>query len=98
MNEKRLYSVILGSHTTEKSVRLSDKTRQVAFRVAPDATKDEIKYAIEKLFSVVVSAVRTVSIKGKRKHFKQLPGRRADIKKAYVSLAEGHDINIAKFQ
>ncbi len=98
MNESRLYRIILGSHTTEKSVRMADKNRQVAFRVAQDATKTEVKMAVEKLFSVVVTAVRMVKIKGKIKNFKQMSGRRSDTKKAYVSLAEGHDINVANFK
>lgn len=98
MNESRLYKVILGSYSTEKSVRIADKNHQVAFRVAKDATKTEVKIAVEKLFSVVVTAVRMVNIKGKIKHFKQMPGRRSDCKKAYVSLAEGHDINVANFK
>lgn len=98
MNDKRLYSVIIGPHTTEKTVRMADKNHQIAFKVAMDATKEEVKVAIQKLFSVTVNAVRMVTIKGKRKHFKQVPGRRSDCKKAYVSLAEGHDINLANFE
>lgn len=98
MNEKRLYQVILGPHTTEKSVRLADKNRQMVFRVAEDATKQEVIEAIQRLFSVVVKAVQMVTIKGKEKQFKQRAGRRSNSKKAYVSLAEGHDINLANFQ
>ena len=98
MNEKRLYQVILGPHTTEKTVRLADKHRQMAFQVASDATKQEVAQSIEKLFSVKVEAVRMVTGKGKIKQFKQRKGRRSDIKKAYVSLAEGHDINLANFE
>jgi len=98
VNEKRLYSIILGPHTTEKSVGLSDKNRQVAFRVARDATKPELAQAIEKLFSAKVESVRIVNVKGKKKQFKQMPGQRSNWKKAYVRLAEGHDINLANFQ
>jgi large subunit ribosomal protein L23 len=98
VNEKRLYQVILGPHTTEKSVRVSDKNKQIVFRIAPDATKSEVKTAIQKLFSVIVQSVQIVNIHGKRKSFKQQAGRRSDMKKAYVTLAEGQDINIAKFQ
>ena len=98
MNEKRLYQVILGLHTTEKSVRLADKHRQMVFRVAEDATKQEVTEAIQQLFSVVVKAVQMVTIKGKAKQFKQRAGHRSNSKKAYVSLAEGHDINLANFQ
>ncbi len=98
MNEKRLYQVILGPHTTEKSHRLGDKHRQMVFKIAKDATKVEVKKAIQQLFSVVVKSVRVVNLKGKQKNFKQQAGRRSDWKKAYVSLAEGHDINLANFQ
>jgi large subunit ribosomal protein L23 len=98
VNEKRLYSIILGPHTTEKSVKMSDKNRQVAFRVARDATKPEVAKAIEKLFSVKVDSVGIVNVKGKIKQFKQVAGQRSDWKKAYVHLAEGHDINLANFQ
>lgn len=98
MNDKRMYEVILGPLTTEKSVRVSDKHRQMVFKVAKDASKDLIKEAIQKLFSVKVTSLQTVRLKGKHKQFKQRAGRRSDWKKAYVSLAEGHDINLANFQ
>ncbi len=98
MNDRRLYNIILGAHTTEKTARAADKNRQIVFRVALDATKPELVQAIQKLFSVKVDSVRTVRIKGKRKQFKQTQGKRVDWKKAYVSLAEGQDINIANFQ
>jgi large subunit ribosomal protein L23 len=93
-----MYQIILGPYTTEKSVRLGEKHHQIAFRVAANASKTEVKTAVERIFSVVVDAVRTVRIKGKHKQFKQVAGRRSDFKKAYVSLAEGYDINIAKFK
>lgn len=98
MNEKRLYQIIVGSHTTEKSVRMADKYRQLSFQVARDATKTEVKQAIQKLFSVTVKAVRMVNTKGKQKQFKQRLGRRSDSKKAYVTLAEGHDIKLSEFK
>lgn len=98
MNEQRLYQVILGPCTTEKSVRIADKNRQMAFKIAIDATKTEVKAAIQQLFSVVVKSVRVVNVHGKKKNFKQQEGRRSDWKKAYVSLAEGHDINLANFE
>lgn len=98
MNEKRMYEVILGPLTTEKSVRVADKHRQLVFKVARDASKDLVKQAIQKLFSVKVESIQTVKLKGKKKQFKQRSGRRSDWKKAYISLAEGHDINLANFQ
>lgn len=98
MNEARMYKVILGPHTTEKSVRMADKSRQIAFQVALDATKGEVKMAIQRLFSVIVDEVRMCRVKGKHKQFKQMAGKRKDIKKAYVTLAEGYDIKVADFQ
>lgn len=98
MNEIRLYKVLLGPHTTEKSVIAAEKRRQITFKVAVDATKQEIKQAVEKLFNVVVEAVRVTNVKGKRKRFKQISGKRSDWKKASVSLQQGHDVNIAEFE
>jgi large subunit ribosomal protein L23 len=98
VNEKRLYSIILGPHTTEKAVRSTNKSQQFVFRVAKDATKPELLAAVQKLFSVKVTSVRTVTLKGKKKQFKQVQGQRSDWKKAYIRLAEGHDINLANFQ
>jgi large subunit ribosomal protein L23 len=98
MNEQRLYSIILGPITTEKSVRAASHSNQVVFRVAKNATKRELVVAVEKLFSVNVVSVRTVNVKGKEKTFKQTLGRRSDWKKAYVRLAEGQDLNIANFE
>lgn len=98
MNDQRIYDVILGPLTTEKSVRVSDRHRQIVFKVAKDATKCHVKQAVSKLFSVEVTGVQMVRLKGKNKQFRQRAGRRSDWKKAYVSLAEGHDINFANFQ
>lgn len=98
MNEIRLYQVLQGPHTTEKSVIAAEKRRQISFKVAKDATKTEIRQAVEKLFNVVVEAVRVANIKGKRKRFKQTMGRRSDWKKASVTLQSGHDINMAEFE
>lgn len=98
MNELQLYRVIKAPHTTEKSVRVSDKYRQVVFKVSRDATKNAIKEAVEKLFAVKVKAVQVVNHKGKTKRFKQVEGRKSDGRKAYVSLCEGHDINVANFE
>lgn len=95
MNEKRLYTIILGSHTTEKAVSVPD---QVAFRVARNATKTELKEAIEKLFSVNVESVRMVNVMGKTRQFRQRQGERSDWKKAYVRLSKGQTINLEAFQ
>ena len=98
MNDIRLYKVLVAPHTTEKTVTAAEKVRQVTFKVAIDATKQEVKQAVEKLFNVVVDAVRVTNVKGKRKRFKQMNGKRSDWKKASVSLQKGHDINIAEFE
>ncbi len=98
MNEKYLYSILLAPRTTEKSTRTAEKDRQLVFKVARNATKPMIAKVIEKLFSVKVEKVRVVNVKGKHKQFKQREGQRSSFKKAYVSLAEGSDINLANFQ
>jgi large subunit ribosomal protein L23 len=98
MNEVRLYKVLVGPHTTEKSVTAAEKFRQISFKVAVDATKTEVKQAVEKLFNVVVEAVRITNVKGKHKRFKQMSGKRSDWKKASISLKKGQDINLAEFE
>ncbi len=94
MNQERLYTVLHGPHISEKSTVIADEAGQVVFRVAPDANKHEVKTAVEKLFDVEVRDVRTVNVKGKRKRFGMVRGRRRDWKKAYVTLAEGQDIDL----
>lgn len=93
MNDERLLKVLLAPHISEKSALAADSLKQHTFRVLPDATKDEIKAAVEQLFEVKVAAVRVVKMKGKQKRFGQVMGRRKDWKKAYVTLAEDADIN-----
>jgi len=95
MKQERLLKIILSPHVSEKSSLLADKMRQFGFRVATDATKPEIKQAVELLFKVKVENVQICNVKGKTRSFKQKMGRRKDWKKAYVKLAEGHDINFA---
>jgi large subunit ribosomal protein L23 len=93
IREERLLKVILAPHVSEKSTVVAEKTNTVVFRVAIDATKSEIKAAIEKLFEVEVAAVRTLVNKGKTKRHGARQGRRIDWKKAYVTLAAGSDID-----
>ncbi|MAZ66687.1 MAG: 50S ribosomal protein L23 [Kangiellaceae bacterium] len=93
MNAQRLLKVILAPHISEKSTLLAEERGQVVFKVAKDATKLEIKKAVESLFDVKVAGVRTLVVKGKAKRFGRLEGRRSDWKKAYVSLAEGSNID-----
>ena len=94
LSRERMYDVIRSPVITEKSTRLSEYN-QVTFRVAPDATKPEIKAAVEGLFGVKVTGVNTVRQTGKIKRFRGRVGKRADYKKAVVSLAEGHSIDVA---
>lgn len=93
MNEERMYGILLGPHVTEKSSIISDKNGQFAFRVAPDATKPEIRTAVEKLFKVVVQDVQVLNVKGKTRRTRYGLGKRAALRKAYVRLAPGHDID-----
>ncbi len=93
MNREQMYQLILGPVITEKSTRGSEHN-QVTFRVRKEATKPDIKVAVEGLFGVKVKAVNTLNRKGKVKRFKGRPGRRSDVKKAIVTLEEGHSIDV----
>ena len=88
------YDVIVSPIITEKATRILENN-QVIFKVAPDATKPQIKTAVEALFGVKVVGVNTVNIKGKRKVFKGIRGKRASIRKAMVTLAEGQSIDLS---
>ena len=89
----RHYDVILAPHITEKATILSEQNK-VVFKVAQDATKDEIASAVEELFKVNVLKVNTVVTKGKVKRFRGIIGKRSDVKKAIVTLAEGQSIDV----
>jgi len=95
MNPGRIYQVLLGPHISEKATIVAEGSQQVVFRVATDATKPEIKKAVEALFEVKVDSVQTVNIKGKTKRTARGTGKRNDVRKAYVRLAEGQDIDFA---
>ena len=92
-NDPRLYDVIIAPLITEKSTMASERN-QVIFKVALKATKPQIKEAVEKLFDVKVKAVNTLTRKGKFKAFRGRPGMQSDIKKAVVTLEEGHRIDV----
>ena len=94
MSKETMFQVIRSPVITEKATTLSD-LNQVAFRVAIDATKPEIKAAVEGLFNVKVLSVNTLVQKGKTKRFRGRPGVRSDVKKAYVQLAEGQSIDMS---
>jgi len=91
--DPRLYDVILSPVITERATALSEFNK-VVFKVANTATKPQIKEAVEKLFDVKVKSVNTLVRKGKLKRFKGVLGRQSDVKKAIVTLAEGHSIDV----
>lgn len=95
MNMDRLSKIIVAPVVSEKSTRVADNHRQVVFKVLRDASKPEIRRAVEKMFDVSVNSVSTANVRGKVKRFGQSVGRRSDWKKAYVTLAEGSDIDFA---
>ena len=95
MNQERLFKVLPGPHITEKSAMSAGTATQVVFKVATDATKLEVRKAVEQLFEVKVDGVRVVNMKGKTRRTKTGLGRRSDWKKAYVRLAEGQDIDFS---
>jgi large subunit ribosomal protein L23 len=98
MNQERLYKVLLGPHVSEKATHLAEKHNQVVFKVAADAIKSEIKQAVEKLFNVNVESVQVVNVKGKTKRTARGLGKRSDLKKAYVSLADGQSIDFVEVE
>jgi large subunit ribosomal protein L23 len=91
--DPRMYDVILSPVITEKATMASERN-QVIFKVALTATKPQIKEAIEKLFDVKVKAVNTLTREGKFKAFRGRPGMQSDVKKAIVTLEEGHRIDV----
>jgi large subunit ribosomal protein L23 len=94
-NQERLMKVLLAPQISEKATYVADKRNQVIFRVLKDATKPEIKAAVELMFKVQVDGVQVAGVKGKAKRFGRIMGRRSDWKKAYVCLASGQEINFA---
>ena len=95
MNQERIFQILKTPHISEKSAVLGDSANPAVFQVATDANKAEIKAAVEQLFDVKVADVRTVNMKGKTKRQGFRRGKRSDWKKAYVSLEQGHEIDLA---
>jgi large subunit ribosomal protein L23 len=93
MNQERIFKVLLGPHISEKATIVAEDAQQVVFRVASDATKPEIKKAVEQLFEVKVDSIRVLNSKGKIKRTANGVGKKQNIRKAYVRLSEGHDID-----
>lgn len=94
-SQERLMKVLLAPQISEKATYVADKNEQVIFRVVPDATKPEIKAAVELMFKVSVDSVQVANVKGKVKRMGRYVGRRNNWKKAYVCLAAGQEINFA---
>ncbi|ASM77020.1 50S ribosomal protein L23 [Vitreoscilla filiformis] len=94
-NEGRLAQVLVAPVISEKATQVAEKSNQVVFKVLRDASKPEIKAAVELLFKVEVAAVNVVNVKGKSKRFGRNMGRRDHVKKAYVSLKEGQELNFS---
>ena len=89
----RLMTILLSPHVSEKSTLVADQNRQFVFKVRSDATKPEIKKAVEMMFKVEVEDVQALNVHGKRKSFGRIKGWRPGWKKAYVTLKPGHDID-----
>lgn len=94
-SQERLMQVLLAPQISEKATYVAEKNEQVIFRVASNATKPEIRAAVELLFKVQVESVQVANVKGKVKRFGRLTGRHKDWKKAFVSLKPGQEINFA---
>ena len=94
--QERLMSLLLAPVVSEKATFIADKHEQVVFRVADDATKPEIKAAVELMFKVQVESVQVSNVRGKEKRFGRFVGRRRHWKKAYVCLKPGQEINFAQ--
>ncbi len=95
MNQERVFQVLLGPHVSEKAALVADANNQYVFRVAVDATKLEVKKAVEQLFKVDVANVQTLNVKGKVKRNRFGYSKRPSWKKAYVQLEQGQDIDFA---
>lgn len=100
VNHERLLKIILAPYVSEKATFLGEKNNQTVFRVATDATKKEIKAAIELLWKeqkIEVKNVRTINVKGKQKRFGRFVGRRSNWKKAIVSIKDGQELSFTNF-
>ena len=93
MNAERMHQILLRPVISEKSTNAAEANRQVVFEVLENATKAEVREAVEKLFNVSVIAVQVLNVRGKIKRFGKTPGKRNNWKKAYVRLAVGDEID-----
>ena len=97
MIKEKIFKVLEGPHISEKASLLADREKQIVFKVSRRATKQDIKEAVEQMFSVQVKKVNVLNVPGKRKKTKGHLGKRNDWKKAYVALQPGCDINFSEF-
>jgi len=95
MNQERMYQILLAPHVSEKGTLLADENNQHVFKVALDASRTEVKQAVEELFKVKVDKVRILNLKGKTKRSGGRLGKRSDMRKAYVTLSAENDIDFA---
>lgn len=95
-NQERLMQVLVAPQISEKATMIADANEQVVFIVLPDATKPEVKAAVELMFKVQVKSVQISNLKGKVKRFGRTMGRRSDVKKAFVCLMPGQEINFVE--
>ena len=93
MNKERLMNVLIQPHVSEKSATIAEKANQSVFRVRGDASKDEVKHAVELMFEVKVEGVNLLNKPGKTRRFKNVAGKRSGYKKAYVRLQTGQSID-----
>jgi large subunit ribosomal protein L23 len=93
MNKERLMTVLIQPHVSEKAATVAEKANQYVFRVRDDASKAEVKSAVELMFEVKVEGVNLLNRPGKTRRFKNMPGKRSGFKKAYVRLSEGQSID-----
>ncbi|BBE08397.1 50S ribosomal protein L23 [Mycoavidus cysteinexigens] len=92
-NDHRLLKILIEPWVSEKATQVADKSNQNVFAVMPDSTKQEVKAAVELMFKVEVTSVQILNQKGKAKRSGRISGRRKNVKKAYVCLKSGHEIN-----
>jgi large subunit ribosomal protein L23 len=93
MNKERLMTVLIQPHVSEKAATMAEKANQYVFRVRDDASKAEVKSAVELMFEVKVEGVNLLNRPGKTRRFKNMPGKRTGFKKAYVRLQDGQSID-----
>jgi large subunit ribosomal protein L23 len=96
MNQERMYKVLLGAHISEKATVIADEANQFVFKVAKDATRPEIREAVEKIYEVSVKNVTVLNVKGKVKKTQRGISKKPSWKKAYVRLEDGHDIDFSE--